>query len=291
MFRPAARLIARQSAFRNVPRSVAHSSRFISTAPPTQKSRSWKSLVARVGAAGAVIYYYNTTDVFAEEPRLAVQSLPETDVETELLPTIDALALERRQRREAAEAAAMEEARNASASAGAGALEEEAEQQGAFNPETGEINWDCPCLGGMAHGPCGDEFKAAFSCFVYSTEETKGIDCIDKFKGMQNCFREYPEIYGAELEPDEEDEGTTVDHDQPALLENQSATSESGTERPSSAKKAVYDDQERPSTPTDHATPATEQVKKEDAPLSESDAIPKAAFQQTGENAKTEDKN
>jgi intermembrane space import and assembly protein 40 len=61
-------------------------------------------------------------------------------------------------------------------------LEEEADQQGAFNPETGEINWDCPCLGGMAHGPCGEEFKAAFSCFVYSTEEPKGVDCIDNFK-------------------------------------------------------------------------------------------------------------
>lgn len=62
------------------------------------------------------------------------------------------------------------------------ALEEEADQQGAFNPETGEINWDCPCLGGMAHGPCGEQFKAAFSCFVYSTEEPKGMDCIDKFQ-------------------------------------------------------------------------------------------------------------
>lgn len=61
-------------------------------------------------------------------------------------------------------------------------LEEEAGQQGAFNPETGEINWDCPCLGGMAHGPCGEEFKAAFSCFVYSNEEPKGVECIDKFK-------------------------------------------------------------------------------------------------------------
>jgi len=61
-------------------------------------------------------------------------------------------------------------------------LEQEAGQQGAFNPETGEINWDCPCLGGMAHGPCGEEFKAAFSCFVYSTEEVKGMDCVDKFQ-------------------------------------------------------------------------------------------------------------
>lgn len=62
------------------------------------------------------------------------------------------------------------------------ALEQEAGQQGAFNPETGEINWDCPCLGGMADGPCGEDFKAAFSCFVYSTEEPKGIDCIEKFQ-------------------------------------------------------------------------------------------------------------
>lgn len=59
---------------------------------------------------------------------------------------------------------------------------EELDQQGAFNPETGEINWECPCLGGMAHGPCGDEFKAAFSCFVYSKEEPKGMECIGKFK-------------------------------------------------------------------------------------------------------------
>jgi intermembrane space import and assembly protein 40 len=63
-----------------------------------------------------------------------------------------------------------------------GGLEEEAGQQGAFNPETGEINWDCPCLGGMADGPCGPEFKEAFSCFVFSEEEPKGMDCIYRFK-------------------------------------------------------------------------------------------------------------
>jgi mitochondrial intermembrane space import and assembly protein 40 len=71
-------------------------------------------------------------------------------------------------------------------------LEEEADQQGAFNPETGEINWDCPCLGGMAHGPCGEEFKAAFSCFIYSTEEPKGMDCIDKFQyGLRGQFAQH----------------------------------------------------------------------------------------------------
>ena len=31
----------------------------------------------------------------------------------------------------------------------------------------GQINWNCPCLGGMAVGPCGVEFREAFSCFHY----------------------------------------------------------------------------------------------------------------------------
>lgn len=76
----------------------------------------------------------------------------------------------------------------------------------AYNPETGEINWDCPCLGGMAHGPCGSEFKEAFSCFVYSTADPKGVDCIPKFKLMQDCFRRHPEDYREQLELDEEEE-------------------------------------------------------------------------------------
>lgn len=86
---------------------------------------------------------------------------------------------------------------------GAAELEEEAEGEGAFNPVTGEINWDCPCLGGMAYGPCGPQFREAFSCFVYSTQEPKGMDCIDKFQNMQTCFREHPEHYKGELEDDE----------------------------------------------------------------------------------------
>jgi hypothetical protein len=73
--------------------------------------------------------------------------------------------------------------------------EEDESSGGAFNPVTGEINWDCPCLGGMAHGPCGPQFREAFSCFVFSEKEPKGIDCVEKFKGMQDCFREHPDVY------------------------------------------------------------------------------------------------
>lgn len=87
---------------------------------------------------------------------------------------------------------------------GAAELEEEAAGEGAFNPETGEINWDCPCLGGMAHGPCGPQFREAFSCFVFSKEEPKGMDCIEKFQGMRDCFQEHPDVYAAELMEDEE---------------------------------------------------------------------------------------
>ena len=96
-------------------------------------------------------------------------------------------------------------------SAGAsGDLEAEAQREGAFNEETGEINWDCPCLGGMANGVCGEEFKAAFSCFVYSSQEPKGIECIEKFKNMQDCFRKYPEVYSEELRDEDAAEREVV---------------------------------------------------------------------------------
>ena len=48
----------------------------------------------------------------------------------------------------------------------------------------------------MADGPCGEDFKAAFSCFVYSEAEPKGVDCVEKFRAMQDCFRLHPDIYG-----------------------------------------------------------------------------------------------
>lgn len=92
----------------------------------------------------------------------------------------------------------------ASEAKGAAAGGDDAEQKGAYDPETGEINWDCPCLGGMAHGPCGEEFKEAFSCFVYSETDPKGIDCIKKFENMRSCFKRHPEHYKDELYEDAE---------------------------------------------------------------------------------------
>lgn len=52
----------------------------------------------------------------------------------------------------------------------------------------------------MASGPCGTEFKEAFSCFHYSKEEVKGSDCLEQFRAMQECMQRYPELYPKEDE-------------------------------------------------------------------------------------------
>lgn len=59
----------------------------------------------------------------------------------------------------------------------------------------GSINWNCPCLGGMATGPCGMEFREAFTCFHYSTAEPKGSNCYSVFEEMQDCMSKYPTVY------------------------------------------------------------------------------------------------
>ncbi|KAI1267066.1 hypothetical protein F5Y18DRAFT_355451 [Xylariaceae sp. FL1019] len=239
MYRAAVRSAPRLSAPLRQP--LAASGRRFASTVPADRRRSWKSSFVRWGLAVGAVYWYSTAAVFAEQPQLS-QKQPPPHFSDEDLPTIEAVVAEKRKEAEArlhkaaakptpvAESETTIPAAQISPEApandveGAGApppppqegglegLEEEAGQQGAFNPETGEINWDCPCLGGMADGPCGEQFKAAFSCFVYSKDEPKGIDCIDKFQHMQDCFRLHPEIYGEELEGDEEaGEGAPAD--------------------------------------------------------------------------------
>ncbi|RGP61581.1 mitochondrial intermembrane space import and assembly protein 40 [Fusarium sporotrichioides] len=196
----------RSSTIRAAPR------RFASTAP-ADKPRSLKGSLARLGLAFGAVYYYNTSPIFADEAISKTVPAPAAFSDDDL-PTVDSIVEEKRKQikaksEEAAASSKTPESQQSNPQAAAAdgspaALEEEAGQQGAFNPETGEINWDCPCLGGMADGPCGEEFKTAFSCFVFSQEEPKGMDCIDKFQGMQECFKKYPDIYGAELADDED---------------------------------------------------------------------------------------
>ncbi|KAJ3224968.1 Oxidoreductase [Clydaea vesicula] len=82
--------------------------------------------------------------------------------------------------------------------------------QQAYNKETGEINWDCPCIAGMTDPPCGDKFKEAFSCFVFSKAEPKGADCIELFRDMQSCFQEHPEKYAKDLRLNDDDDDADI---------------------------------------------------------------------------------
>ena len=57
----------------------------------------------------------------------------------------------------------------------------------------------------MATGPCGVEFREAFSCFHYSEAEPKGSDCYDSFKTMQDCMAQYPTVYNQNSGDDDKD--------------------------------------------------------------------------------------
>lgn len=226
------------------------------------------------------MYYYNTSPAFAEEPIPGTVPEPPHFSDSDL-KTVDAVIEQKRQKTalKAKESAPVPEPTAPAAASAAAeatlspdapaqpeasahapgspeALEEEAGQQGAFNPETGEINWDCPCLGGMADGPCGEQFKAAFSCFVYSTEEPKGIDCIEKFQGMQECFREYPEIYSAEIADDEEADAAAANAEGAAPAAAEKAATPASEETKPAEPKAEPKEQKKPETKAAEQTPA-----------------------------------
>jgi hypothetical protein len=205
--------------------------------------------------------------------------LPPASSDTEALPTLDSYSKNTKTTTANAQAtgtlapelAPLPEASSVP-TGGAEDLEAEASQQGAFNEETGEINWECPCLGGMAHGPCGEEFRAAFSCFVYSTEEPKGVDCIDKFKGMQDCFRAHPDVYGAELEDDEEGDGDGV-----AAGAGELAVARDATGSLDAAPESGDDDQKEKEGSTERAKAVAAEVKTKHIETSESETVvPKA---------------
>ncbi|KAF4943640.1 hypothetical protein F66182_18725, partial [Fusarium sp. NRRL 66182] len=56
--------------------------------PPAQKRRSWRNRLVRLGLAGGVIYFYNTSIVFAEEPTLSLRPQP---LDSEDAPTLNTI--------------------------------------------------------------------------------------------------------------------------------------------------------------------------------------------------------
>jgi len=97
--------------------------------------------------------------------------------------------------------AAVKEEEAAAKRAESSAVSEEVHEQypGAVS-ENGEINWDCPCLGGLGtEGPCVEEFREAFSCWMFSTADQqggeRGDDCVENFFAMSSCMQQNEEFY------------------------------------------------------------------------------------------------
>eukprot|EP00298_Acanthocystis_sp_HF-20_P002055 c12524_g1_i2.p1 GENE.c12524_g1_i2~~c12524_g1_i2.p1 ORF type:complete len:105 (+),score=34.77 c12524_g1_i2:35-349(+) len=53
----------------------------------------------------------------------------------------------------------------------------------------------CPCLDSMKNSPCSTQFMTSFECFIRSTNEVKGEECVEMFSNMQKCFEENKEHY------------------------------------------------------------------------------------------------
>ncbi|KAJ3988512.1 hypothetical protein F5890DRAFT_1491147, partial [Lentinula detonsa] len=202
------------------------------------KARSYR-LGFTLAASATVLSY--TTWRWTRDQRIALDSV--TASETTKTPTLDGPSSETHH----ASASPSEKSEGVASSTEQQQSEAESSDnasQGAYNPETGEINWDCPCLGGMAYGPCGPEFREAFSCFIYSEEEPKGINCVEKFQAMQTCFRAHPEVYADEIMDDEED----------------GKTAEGATEEAPAGVSYVEAD------PTPASTPTTSRAEKSSPP-------------------------
>lgn len=63
---------------------------------------------------------------------------------------------------------------------------------------------ECPCIQNLRSGPCGSQFSEAFLCFMKSTAEEKGSDCVHPFVALQKCIQTNPNAFPSDvLENDE----------------------------------------------------------------------------------------
>lgn len=109
---------------------------------------------------------------------------------------------------------------------------EDDEPRGIMLPN-GEINWNCPCLGGTASGPCAYEFRAAFTCFHESKDENRGSECLEQFSAMQDCMSKYPTLYSKRSDDDgKNDLNETEEDDEISHLEKNMAAQDSNQKLP-----------------------------------------------------------
>ncbi|KAJ7954643.1 mitochondrial intermembrane space import and assembly protein 40 [Quillaja saponaria] len=89
---------------------------------------------------------------------------------------------------------------------------------------------ECPCIADLRSGPCGDQFSEAFLCFLKSTSEEKGSDCVHPFVALQNCIKVNPNAFSKDIL--DEDEGKEKEQVQEYKIQAPSWSKES--QRPKS---------------------------------------------------------
>jgi intermembrane space import and assembly protein 40 len=108
---------------------------------------------------------------------------------------------------------------------------------------------------------------------------------------MQNCFREYPEVYGSELEGDEEDErGVTAPGDDASAPADKGKLSQepSSTPRHGRAQTDLVPETYKPDADSDtERADQTAETARSQEPVSESETlVPKAAHDAGDANTK-----
>lgn len=64
----------------------------------------------------------------------------------------------------------------------------------------------CPCIADLRNGSCGSQFTETFRCFLMSTPEEKGSDCVHPFVALQSCIKANPSAFSKEILEDEKKE-------------------------------------------------------------------------------------
>ncbi|KAA8541435.1 hypothetical protein F0562_025398 [Nyssa sinensis] len=63
---------------------------------------------------------------------------------------------------------------------------------------------ECPCIADLRNGPCGTQFSEAFLCFLKSTAEEKGSECVHPFVALQKCIKVHPDAFSKDILDDRE---------------------------------------------------------------------------------------
>ncbi|RDX94610.1 Mitochondrial intermembrane space import and assembly protein 40-like protein, partial [Mucuna pruriens] len=58
---------------------------------------------------------------------------------------------------------------------------------------------DCPCIADLRTGPCGSQFSEAFLCFLKSSSQEKGSDCVHSFVALQSCIKANPDAFSKDI--------------------------------------------------------------------------------------------